>query len=281
VYFCFLVLDFGSNEDNRFMRRFSVPLVKVGEMVLDAQEAHHARDVLRLGPGRAIEVFDDRGGKGWGVIERCGGREVVVRVEKVEPAAAGGLRWTIASAVPKGSRADWMIEKLSELGTAAFVPLKAERSVVLPEGKGKHQRWERLAAESAKQSRRAGVMRVGELTEVARFVRELGGAGWYFSTVPGAVPVGEAMALGQRGPQAGRLNAARVEEMNFLIGPEGGWTEGEVAMFREAGVTGVSLGDTILRVETAAVAAAVLAATVLGPALAGRLAPDAPSGNNL
>lgn len=278
--FGFWVSHLRAVEHNRVMRRFSVAEVTAGEIALEADEAHHVRDVLRMEAGGEIEVFDSAGRHAHAVIARCTADEVVVRVDAVEQPAVGGLRWMIASAVPKGPRADWMIEKLSELGTAAFVPLKTDRSVVLPEGQGKHQRWQRLAAESAKQSRRAGVMSIAELTGVDAFVRAMRGAGWFFSTDPQAVSVGEAMRSWERSSQAGRLDEASPRELNFLIGPEGGWTEREVNLFRKAGLTGVSLGDTILRVETAAVAAAVLGATVLSPALAGDAAMNQQAGNN-
>ena len=87
-------------------------------------------------------------------------RSLAVQVEEVHEPAADGLSWTVAAAVPKGERADWMVEKLSELGCHAFVPLLAERSVVQPKGTGKRDRWLRLATESAKQCRRRGVMRI-------------------------------------------------------------------------------------------------------------------------
>jgi 16S rRNA (uracil1498-N3)-methyltransferase len=164
-----------------------------------------------------------------------------------------------------------MVEKLSELGAAAFIPLAAERSVVLPEGKGKHGRWSRIAAEAAKQSRRSGVMRVDEMVTVDRLLADLSGPAWYFSTRTGAVSLAEAVRrLGQESaPHAGRLNRGLGEGMRLtlLIGPEGGWTDGEVARFENAGLTAVSLGRTILRIETAAVAAAALAAAVVTPAI--------------
>src|SRR5205823_9925786 len=95
--------------------------------------------------------------------------QVVLHVATIEP-CGGGFEFAIASAVPKGERADWMIEKLSELGCSRFVPLAASRSIVLPEGKNKRDRWLRIATESAKQSRRIGVMQIDDLTDVETFI---------------------------------------------------------------------------------------------------------------
>lgn len=234
------------------LRRVHVSRLGPGELPIDPAQARHVRDVLRLEAGAAVEVFDDAGSIAPGELV-FDGQQLRVRVDRettVAPAPAG-LEWTIAAAVPKGERADWMVEKLSELGTAEFVPLAAARSVVLPEGRNKRDRWARIATESAKQSRRAGVMRIGELTRVEGAITSVasssGRVGWYFSTAPDARPVGEAAtAL----PPAGPITA--------FIGPEGGWTDEELSRFAAAGFTPVRLTGTVLRVETAAIAAAAL-----------------------
>jgi 16S rRNA (uracil1498-N3)-methyltransferase len=157
---------------------------------------------------------------------------------------------TIASAVPKAARADWMIEKLSELGVARFIPLATARSVVHPEGKNKIERWERLAAESAKQSKRPGVMAIDPLTPLLTVLDRAGASrAAYLSTGAGAVPAVAAF----RPPLTSIL---------LLIGPEGGWSAEEQAGFDGRALTAVSLGATILRVETAAIAAAAVVAAL-------------------
>jgi 16S rRNA (uracil1498-N3)-methyltransferase len=236
-------------------------MVHAGPLKLAPAEAHHVRDVLRLAQGAVVEVFDAIGRSARATIARCTPREVVLEVQGIrEPGQ--GPQWTIASALPKGSRVDWMIEKLSELGTAAFIPLRSQRSVVLPEGQGKRQRWQRLAVEAAKQSRRTGVMRIEELTGVDELVNQAGGtpATWYLSTAPGAGGVLELIS-NVRQRESG-------EPLRFLIGPEGGWTDAERAAFDAAGFNALSLGPTVLRIETAAVAAAVLGCAVAAQALA-------------
>ena len=235
-------------------RRIHVPCVTVGETVLDPAQAHHARDVLRLTDGATVEVFDDSGRVARGVL-LLRGRDVAVRVERIDEdgaVRATAIQLTVASAVPKGDRADWMVEKLSELGVAEFVPLAATRSVVLPEGKNKRERWVRIATEAAKQSRRSGVMRVGELTSLAEALKK-GQADsqpiWYLATEAEAkpVPIGDAVA---------GLGSAKT--VTAFVGPEGGWTAEERRAFERAGVQPVRLTASILRVETAAVAVAAV-----------------------
>src|SRR5688500_1608109 len=206
--------------------------------MLNAGESKHARDALRLEIGTEIEVFDDAGRVARGVIIELS-PSVQVRVQSRAVSQINPVELTIAAAVPKGERADWMIEKLSELGVARFVPLATDRSVVLPEGRNKRERWLRIANESAKQSRRAGVIKIDQLTPLDRIV---GGDSIYLSTQPDARPLLDAIA--------GKSN------LTLVVGPEGGWSDREMARFTEAKCASAKLTTTILRVETAAIAAA-------------------------
>jgi 16S rRNA (uracil1498-N3)-methyltransferase len=226
-------------------RRLHTPLVHLGDVSLTAQQAHHARKVLRLSDGEAVELFDDAGNIAPGVLRLSGTSDASVHVEAIGPPMSSTFSLTVAAAIPKGERADWMIEKLSELGVAAFIPLAASRSVVLPEGRNKLERWGRIATESAKQSRRRGTMRIGTLTSVEMAIQQLNGIGWVCSTERTATSI---------------LHMAHdlPESMTIFIGPEGGWTEEELAGFARARIASVQLTDTVLRIETAAIAAAAL-----------------------
>ena len=247
-------------------RRLHVVDLRAGLLTLDPGQSHHARQVLRLGDGDEVEVFDDAGAIARGLIVAPAGSGVIaVRVEGVDAGpdeVDAGPALTVAAAVPKGERADWMVEKLSEIGCAAFVPLVADRSVVAPKGTGKHDRWVRLATESAKQCRRRGVMRVDAPTPLdallaARPDADAGSpAGrprpaWFLDTGPTAVPIRELL-----------LNPEPPAELALLVGPEGGWTPREVDRMLDGRATAVALTRTILRVETAAVAAAACAAAM-------------------
>ncbi|HMB95908.1 MAG TPA: RsmE family RNA methyltransferase, partial [Tepidisphaeraceae bacterium] len=151
-------------------RRIHVPSpLKIGTITLDKTQAHHLRNVLRLKTGAAIELFDDQGNLADATIQQCDADHVSMRIEQIQ-AGQSSRQIVIASALPKGERADWMIEKLSELGVHRFIPLATARSIVLPKGRNKQERWQRIATESAKQSRRAGVMQINELTPLEKVV---------------------------------------------------------------------------------------------------------------
>ena len=236
--------------NDTFVHRVHTQILRVGEITLDASGSRHVRNVLRLAEGDRVEVFDDDGAVGDGSIVALT-PEVVMRVERFEPARATEAELIMASAIPKGERSDWMIEKLSELGVSAFIPLAAARSVVLPGGRNKRDRWVRIAIESAKQSRRRGVMKIEELTSVNELIARARADAFYLSTAEDAQPLAFVFA------------SASPSRVTLLIGPEGGWTDEEMHNFDHAGLRGLKLTDTVLRVETAAIAAAAVIASIL------------------
>jgi 16S rRNA (uracil1498-N3)-methyltransferase len=224
------------------MRRVHVDIVSAGTVQLPATEAHHLRDVLRLAAGDSVELFDASGRSAIARLTRVDRDGVEAQVEAIRIGGAGGRAITVASAVPKADRADWLVEKLSEIGVERWVPLRTARSVVHPEGRSKIERWERIAVEAAKQSRRSGVMRIDPLTPVETFLQSVDPTGAaILSTRPGVRPL------------------TALASQTLLIGPEGGWTEDELGRFAVLGVTEASLTTTVLRLETAAILAAGVA----------------------
>ena len=229
-------------------RRLHVPpLAGPGEIDLPPAEAHHARTVLRLRAGEAVELFDDAGRTARGVLISVDAEAVRVAVEAPTVAPPGARRVEVASAVPKGDRADWLVEKLSELGVARWTPLVTARSVVVP-GKGKRERWGRIAVEAAKQSRRPGVMAIEAVTPLADALAAPDVKRLWFSTDPSAAPIAAVLAERQAACP-----------LTLLVGPEGGWTEPECLALTAAGASAAKLTATVLRVETAAVLGAGVA----------------------
>lgn len=218
-----------------------------GETRLDEGESHHLLRVLRAEAGCAVEVFDGRGDTGRGVLAGIAGKRAVLRVEtsSTEPV---GPELTLVSAVPKGDRFAWMVEKATELGVSRLVPLVTRRSVVDP-GAGKLDKLRQSVIEACKQSGRSRLMTLDEPVSLVHFVRG-------HSDVPAssrerllvAHPGGTPLAsLPPIVPERGTI---------VVIGPEGGLDEAEVALLVEAGGCPVSLSRRILRVETAALAVA-------------------------
>ena len=197
----------------------------------NADDAHHLFRVLRVRDGEIVTVTDGAGR--WRVTEVVGRALRPVGDAIVEPEQPG---LTIASAIPKGDRAEWMVQKLTEIGVAEIIFLHCARSVVRWEGeRGERQleRSRRVAREAAMQSRRVWLPRLVGPETFASIVRRSG--------VVLAEPSGESPSTLTSVPTT------------VVIGPEGGFSEDELAV----GVSRVRLGATVLRVETAALVAAV------------------------
>ena len=219
------------------MRRFLVGSAREGAQVeLPLEEARHAIRSLRLEAGEPIVLFDGRGSEFDAKIVRIQSARVLVMVGE-RRAAAEARRFAIATAVPKGSRLDWMVEKLAELGAAEIVPVAFRRSVATVTD-AKRARLERIAIAAAKQSGRATLPVVAAETALAALLGRVGAATRVAS--PGAEKT-----LVSSGPA----------EL-AVIGPEGGLTSEEEAALVGKGAARVSLGPHLLRIETAAVAAA-------------------------
>lgn len=225
-------------------RRFHISeLGSEATLRLTGGEAHHLRNVLRMEPGERLWLFDGRGGEVLGEIEECSPGGVTLKViERREKTTKGLL--TIAAAVPKGDRLKLMVEKLTELGVGRYVPLITERSVVDPR-EGKIERLRQTVIEASKQCGRSHLMEVSAPVGWKEFLKDVAPQGELWLAHPG----GEFPKV-----QEGATERAMI----VAIGPEGGFTDAEVAQAMDAGGKLLGLGEFILRIETAAVAAAAI-----------------------
>ncbi len=201
---------------------------------IDSDVEHHLRRVLRLRDGESVSVTDGAGR--WRMCVVVAGPQIVLEAASEIVADSQRSGFTIASAIPKGDRVDWLVQKTTELGADRILLLHAERSVIRwkPERAAKQVlRLQRIADEALRQSRR-----------VWRCVVE-------GPTL--AVDVLDGAAVAEPGGEPLRGNESMV-----AIGPEGGWADSEL----ECAPRRVSIGENILRTETAAVAATTLRMTL-------------------
>jgi 16S rRNA (uracil1498-N3)-methyltransferase len=233
-------------------RRFFVDQVRNGHATLDGEDARHLTRVLRVEQGQRYEISDNRDVY-LAEIEAAHKERVVFRaLEKLE-APAASVRLILCAALVKFDRFEWMIEKATELGVAEIVPFEAARSERgLERAAHKRvERWRRIALEASKQSRRAHLPEVREPIAFEDVVAQAAEYRYALDEEPGGAAISAAIPAHRRAE----------DSVALLIGPEGGWTEPERAVFVAAGWIRVSLGPLILRAETAALAAlAVLAA---------------------
>ncbi|WP_406696735.1 RsmE family RNA methyltransferase [Singulisphaera sp. Ch08] len=221
-----------------------------GRLTLEGDEARHLLRVRRLGLGDQVELFDGRGYATCAEVTAVGRDRVeLVAVGTALADRALPCRLTLATAVPKGERFDWLIEKATELGVARFVPIITERSVVDPRD-AKLERLRRRVVEASKQCGRNLLMEVERPTPWPALLKSTTDDVRLLAHPSGCL----------RG-QWPRGNAGQGGSVTLAVGPEGGFTDAEVADAQASGWSIVGLGTTILRIETAGLvgASAVLA----------------------
>ncbi|MBN9120782.1 MAG: 16S rRNA (uracil(1498)-N(3))-methyltransferase [Planctomycetes bacterium] len=228
--------------------RFYTPdVLGPGEYALTGPEAHHLATVRRFAPGDRIFLFNGDGNEYPCEVLSVGKRAVALSV--FPPVSADrelGFPLVVASALPKGDRTDFLIEKLTELGATRFVPLLTARAVVQPKVSAV-EKLSRAVIEASKQCGRNRLMTIDPPQSWAAFVAR--------ADLPAA------RVVLHTGPDLPKVSASG--GCAVAAGPEGGFTPEEVARARESGWTAASLGPRVLRVETAAIAAA---AVLGGPA---------------
>jgi len=210
---------------------------------MERDAAHHLGCVLRAEPGQLYELSD--GKAAWLARVESVSRD---RVEfaLVEPIAGRepSLQSTLLLALVKFDSFEWALEKATELGVRAIVPLAAGRSekALLNAAEKRAERWRKILLEAAQQSRRVSLPELKQLAKPANAFRDADGFKVMLSERPEARPLKEIV------PREARLAV-------LAIGPEGGWTDEEFAAAAKWGFQQASLGQLILRTETAVVSA--------------------------
>lgn len=215
-----------------------------GKCVVEGETAHHLGRVLRAQPGQLFELSDSR--RVWlGRVVSAGRERVEFALVEELPAVEPALRLTLLLAVVKFDAFEWALEKATELGMEAIVPLAAARSekALVQAAEKRAARWGKILLEAAQQSRRLRPPRLEALLRPqAAFAGKYEGLRLLLSERPEA-PLLRSV-LGQ----------SRERTAVFAVGPEGGWTEDEFSAAAQAGFAEVSLGKLILRTETAVTA---------------------------
>jgi 16S rRNA (uracil1498-N3)-methyltransferase len=232
-------------------RRFLVDQVQDNTAEIRGDDARHLARVLRAEPGQQYEISD---GASVYLAEISSVEKDRVGFRLIEPldTPPAPVKLTLLAALIKFDRFEWLVEKATELGAAAIVPVNAARSEKgLREAAGKRAgRWRRIARESSQQARRVRPPEIGEPQELGAALAVFSGNGYFLDEKPGAPPL-----LAVLPPSAKRRGS---DSITLATGPEGGWTDAERASAAAAGWTPVSLGPLILRAETAAITAAGL-----------------------
>ena len=227
------------------MRRFFCDSITTDSAAITGDDAHHITRVLRMKAGDALSLCDGAGNEYEALIVSVSPEAVSCSVSNPHTSEAESpVQVTLFQCLPKAGKMELIVQKCTELGVFSIVPVQSARCVVVP-GKDydkKRERYNRVALEAAKQSRRAMIPRVLPLTTLKKIDVKS------FDLFLVAYEDENTVSLKQA------LRAASPKTIALLIGPEGGLEESEIAQLVQAGAKSVSLGRRILRTETAGMA---------------------------
>ena len=230
---------------NMTRRRWIADEVSGNQATLVGSHAEHLSRVLRARVGQQFDIAagdEVRRGR----ITRIQSDRVEFELGEIIPVSSPP-QVTLALAIFKFDRMEWAIEKCTELGVARIVPVIAGRTEAhLAAASAKRvERWQRIVRQAAEQSRRASPP---EVSPPIKFKEAL--------NLPGSIRV--LLSESEKDVMLKDSLQSKASDVVLALGPEGGWTTPELDQFREAGWSAASLGDTILRAETAAIAAAAV-----------------------
>jgi 16S rRNA (uracil1498-N3)-methyltransferase len=219
------------------------------EIVLDDTLANHLTRVLRLRAGDLVQLFDGRGQEVRAVLAVLDRKRTTARVEAdVAAVAESPLRLTLAQGICRGEKMDLVLQKATELGVHAILPLLTERTEVRLDAEREAKRmahWRQVIASACEQCGRATLPRLDAPMALPHWLAAL----------RGAEDPGDMKLILDPGGALDLRALVPAESMTLAVGPEGGFAEAEVALMQRAGFAGLRLGPRILRTETAGLAA--------------------------
>jgi 16S rRNA (uracil1498-N3)-methyltransferase len=226
------------------------PLATGLPLSLPAGAARHVQ-VLRMQPGDVITLFNGEGGEFDATVTRMGRSDVEVEVGTHRPVEREAARAVhLLAGITANDRMDWLVEKATELGVASITPLVAERSVLKLKGERADKKlahWQGVAVAAAEQCGRNRVPAVHAAVTLNEWLRKaLPGERWVLSLSEGTRSLSEMAVTGS---------------VTVLSGPEGGLSPAEEAAALSAGFSPVTLGQRVLRAETAPLAVLAVCAT--------------------
>lgn len=216
-------------------------------IINDLKEIHHIRDVLRLKINDEVRVFDDKGNEYNCSIKELLKNQVIFNIQDKQLSKMHKVKIAVACAMPKKSKMDDIIDKLTQLGVDRIIPMQTQRVIVkLDKNKIilRHLHWNKIAQAASQQSQRNTLPVVKSIKSIKEILTE--SDSYDLKLIP--------TLTGKRKAIKEIFTKTKAKNILVLIGPEGDFTPEELALAKQLGCIPVSLGDLVLRVETAAIA---------------------------
>jgi len=229
------------------MERFYCPNLECGH--LDESESRHCLQVMRNRVGDKLIVFDGRGREWRAEVKSIEGKRAhfAKLEERISPRSKISI--CLAQAIPKGKAMDLILQKATELGVSEIIPIESERTVARVPGdraEDKVEKWRETLIEAAKQSGQNWLPEISPVKSLEDFLRERRAGGKLIGSLqPGSIPLNQAVEKIKLGEQS-------FSSVTVMVGPEGDLTAAEVNDAVINGYLPVTLGDLILRSDTAA-----------------------------
>ncbi len=217
--------------------------------IADARQLHHLKDVLRLKVGDQVIIFDSQGNEYTCAIRELHEKQALLTVKARGRAETGKTRITVACALPKQAKMDEIIDNLTQLGADSIIPMETERVIIKLDDSKKAvrlERWRKIAESAAQQSQRNTVPIIKPVSSIESVISH--SQDFDLKLIP--------TLSDETKPIKEVLTESKPSNILVLIGPEGDFTPQEVQLAESVGFVPVSLGDSVLRVGTAAVAVA-------------------------
>lgn len=219
--------------------------------IKDPELTHYLNDVLRIKPDEKILIFDEKSTEYLALVKDISSKSVELIIKsKRKISLQKNYALTVACAIPKKAKFDDIVDKLTQLGVDRIIPIVSERVIVKldkEKAASRLERWRKIALSATQQSQRTALPVIEDVKHIEKLFSE---SNQYDLKLIAAL-------IDERKPLKEILaQYPNAKNILFLIGPEGDFTPGEINLAKKCGFLPVTLGDLVLRVDTAAVAVA-------------------------
>lgn len=229
--------------------------IKDKNFIIENEQFHYLSNVRRFCVGDEINIFDGLGNSYKARIDNIDKKSIRGTILSSKTLVLPDKKISLYTAIPKGERFDWLIEKASEIGISKIVPVIYVRSVVKELSENKLERYKKISISASSQSWRADIMPIENSIKFFEIVEKVSGKENTLNVLPWESEDDKNIVS--------LLNGNKdIKNINIFIGPEGGFDKTEIDIAVKNGFKTVTLGKNILRVETAAIVASSIATAI-------------------